>query len=109
MAIGASIKRFNSIIRQIIYIDATHLKARTMGVLLIALCKDGNEMIYPLAFEFANFECIESWTSFFKKLRKLIQYPDLMMLVSDQHNGIFNAMEVIFPNATHGICAYHLV
>ncbi|KAK0598676.1 hypothetical protein LWI29_036935 [Acer saccharum] len=30
------------------------------------------------------------------------------MLVSDQHNGIFNAMEAIFPNATHGVCAYHL-
>ncbi|KAK3222040.1 hypothetical protein Dsin_009065 [Dipteronia sinensis] len=26
----------------------------------------------------------------------------------DQHNCIFNAMEAIFPDATHGICAYHL-
>ncbi|KAK3182840.1 hypothetical protein Dsin_030126 [Dipteronia sinensis] len=30
------------------------------------------------------------------------------MLVSDRHNGIFNAVEVIFPDAAHGICAYHL-
>ncbi|KAK3183210.1 hypothetical protein Dsin_030496 [Dipteronia sinensis] len=28
--------------------------------------------------------------------------------VSDRHNGIFNAMEAIFPDAAHGICAYHL-
>ncbi|KAK3218980.1 hypothetical protein Dsin_012950 [Dipteronia sinensis] len=34
----------------VICIDATHLKARTMGVLLVAVCKDRNEMIYPLAF-----------------------------------------------------------
>ncbi|KAK3185121.1 hypothetical protein Dsin_032407 [Dipteronia sinensis] len=44
MAIGASIEGFNSVIRPVIYIDATHLKARTRGV-LVAMCKDGNEMI----------------------------------------------------------------
>ncbi|KAK3230306.1 hypothetical protein Dsin_002187 [Dipteronia sinensis] len=97
MAIGASIEGFNSVIRPVIYIDATHLKARTRGVLLVAVCKDGNEMIYPLAFGFANSECTESWTWFLKKLRKVIQYPDRVMLVSDRHN-----------DATHGICAYHL-
>ncbi|KAK3193385.1 hypothetical protein Dsin_024695 [Dipteronia sinensis] len=64
--------------RSIICIDATHLKARTRGVLLVALCKDENEMIYPLAFSL------------------------------DQYNGIFNAMEAIFPYAAHGICAYSL-
>ncbi|KAK3198256.1 hypothetical protein Dsin_021671 [Dipteronia sinensis] len=65
-------------------------------------------MIYPLAFGFANSECTESWTWFLKKLCKVIQYPDRVMLVSDRHNGIFNAMETIFPDAAHGICAYHL-
>ncbi|KAK3221337.1 hypothetical protein Dsin_008362 [Dipteronia sinensis] len=108
MVIGASIEEFNSVIRPVICIDATHLKARTMGVLLVAVCKDENEMIYPLAFGFANTECTESWTWFLKKLRKLIQYPDRVMLVPDRHNGIFNAMEAIFPDAAHGICAYHL-
>ncbi|KAK0587882.1 hypothetical protein LWI29_030509 [Acer saccharum] len=65
-------------------------------------------MIYPLAFGFANYECTKSWTWFLKKLRKMIKNPDRVMLVSDRHNGIFNAMEAIFPNATHGVCAYHL-
>ncbi|KAK2659006.1 hypothetical protein Ddye_005539 [Dipteronia dyeriana] len=69
---------------------------------------DGNETIYLLTFGFANSECSESWTWFLKKLHKLIQYPDRVMLVSDRHIGIFNAMEAIFPYATHGICAYHL-
>ncbi|KAK3230158.1 hypothetical protein Dsin_002039 [Dipteronia sinensis] len=82
MAIGASIEGFNSIIRPVICIDASHLKARVRGVLLVAVCKDGNEMIYPLAFGFANSECTES--------------------------AIFNAMEAIFLDASHGICAYHL-
>ncbi|KAK2661882.1 hypothetical protein Ddye_000456, partial [Dipteronia dyeriana] len=42
----------------VIAIDATHLKAKTRGVLLVAVCKDG--------------------------------------------------MEASFPDATHGVCAYHL-
>ncbi|KAK0590478.1 hypothetical protein LWI29_027667 [Acer saccharum] len=72
------------------------------------VCKDGNEMIYLLAFGFAKSECTKSWTWFLKKLRKVIQYPDRVMLVSDQQNGIFNAMEAIFLDAAHGVCAYHL-
>ncbi|KAK0586595.1 hypothetical protein LWI29_009360 [Acer saccharum] len=92
----------------VICIDATHLKARTRGVLLVAVCKDGNGMIYPLAFGFANSECTKSWTWFLKKLRKGIQNPDRVMLVSNRHNGIFNAMEAIFPDVAHGICVYHL-
>ncbi|KAK3230107.1 hypothetical protein Dsin_001988 [Dipteronia sinensis] len=70
MAIGASIEGVNSVIRPVICIDATHLKARTIGVLLVAVCKDRNEMIYPLAFGFANSECTESWTWFLKKLQE---------------------------------------
>ncbi|KAK3218623.1 hypothetical protein Dsin_012593 [Dipteronia sinensis] len=67
MAIRASIEGFNSVMRPVIYIDSTHLKARTRGVLLVTVCKDGNKMIYPLAFWFVNSECIESWTWFFKE------------------------------------------
>ncbi|KAK2645811.1 hypothetical protein Ddye_021006 [Dipteronia dyeriana] len=72
MAIKASIEGFNYVIKPVICIDATHLKARTRGVLLVVVCKDGNEMIYHLAFGFANSECTESWTWFLKRLRKLI-------------------------------------
>ena len=60
MALGACIKGFNSVIRQVIAIDATHLKAKTMGVLLVVVCKDGNEMIYLLVFRFTHSECTES-------------------------------------------------
>ncbi|KAK2642184.1 hypothetical protein Ddye_023947 [Dipteronia dyeriana] len=108
MAIEASIEGFNFVIRPVICIDATHLKARTRSVLLVVVCKDENEMIYPLAFGFAKYECTESWTWFLKNLYKLIQYPNRVILVSDRHNGIFNAMEAIFPETVHLICAYHL-
>ncbi|KAK3222302.1 hypothetical protein Dsin_009327 [Dipteronia sinensis] len=60
MALGACIEGFNTIIRPVITVDATYLKSKTRGVLLVAVCNDGNEMIYPLAFGFANSECSKS-------------------------------------------------
>ncbi|KAK3206895.1 hypothetical protein Dsin_020941 [Dipteronia sinensis] len=108
MALGACIEGFNTVIRQVIAIDATHLKAKTKGVLLVAVCKEGNEMIYPLAFGFAHSECTESWTWFLKELRTVIRYPERVMLVSDRHAGIFTGMEAIFPDTAHGVYAYHL-
>ncbi|KAK3193284.1 hypothetical protein Dsin_024594 [Dipteronia sinensis] len=68
MALGACIEGFKAIIRQVISIDATHLKAKTRGVLLVTVWKDGNEMIYPLTFGFAHSECTESWTWFLNQL-----------------------------------------
>ncbi|KAK2658895.1 hypothetical protein Ddye_005428 [Dipteronia dyeriana] len=41
---------FNTVIREIIAVGTTHLKSKTIGVLLVAVYKDGNEMTYPLAF-----------------------------------------------------------
>ncbi|KAK0604755.1 hypothetical protein LWI29_019109 [Acer saccharum] len=98
----------NDIIRPVIAIDATHLKSKTRGVLLVAVCKDGNEMIYPLSFGFANSECSKSWTWFLKQLHDVILHPELVLIVSDRHTGISNGMRAIFPNSAHVVCAYHL-
>ncbi|KAK2641651.1 hypothetical protein Ddye_023414 [Dipteronia dyeriana] len=108
MALGACTEGFNTVTRQVIVVDATHLKSKTRGVLLVVVCKDGNEMIYPLAFGFANFECSKSWTCFLKQLRGVILQPEHMLIVSDRHTGISNAMKLIFPDAAHGFYAYHL-
>ncbi|KAK0590841.1 hypothetical protein LWI29_032349 [Acer saccharum] len=108
MALGACIEGFNTVIRPVIAVDATHLKSKTKGVLLVAVCKDGNEMIYPLAFGFANSECSKSWTWFLKQLHDVILHPELVLIVSDRHTGISNGMRAIFPNSAHVLCAYHL-
>ncbi|KAK2644723.1 hypothetical protein Ddye_019918 [Dipteronia dyeriana] len=62
MALVACIEGFNTVIRQVIAVDTTHLKSNTRGILLVVVCKYGNEMIYALAFLFANYECSKSWT-----------------------------------------------
>ncbi|KAK3198756.1 hypothetical protein Dsin_022171 [Dipteronia sinensis] len=108
MAPGAFIERFNTVIRPVIAIDVTHLKTKIMGVLLVVVCRDGNEMAYPLAFGFVNSECTESCTWFLKRLREVIMYPERVLIVSDRHAGIFASMEVSFPDSAHRVCAYHL-
>ncbi|XP_017978259.1 PREDICTED: uncharacterized protein LOC108662416 [Theobroma cacao] len=52
------------VIRLIVAIDATHLKGRFKGILFVAVCKDANEQIYPLAFGIGHVEDEESWLWF---------------------------------------------
>ncbi|KAK3183209.1 hypothetical protein Dsin_030495 [Dipteronia sinensis] len=106
IALGASIEGFHVVIRPVIAIDATHLKAKTRGVLLDAVCKDGNEMIYPLTFGFVNSECTELWTWFLKRLREVILYPQRVLIVSNRHASIFIGMEVSFSDAAYGLGLY---
>ncbi|KAK2645357.1 hypothetical protein Ddye_020552 [Dipteronia dyeriana] len=108
MVLGVCIEGFNTIIRQVIVVDATHLKSKTKGVVLVIVCKDGNDMIYPLAFGFANFECSKSWIWFLKQLRGVILQPERMFIISDRHTDISNGMKAIFPDVAHGFCVYHL-
>ncbi|KAK2655861.1 hypothetical protein Ddye_008913 [Dipteronia dyeriana] len=102
MALEACVEGFNIVIRSVIAIDATHLKAKTRVVLLDAICKDGNEMIYLLSFGFANSQCTKSWTWFLKRLREVILYPKRVIIVSDRHVGICAGMEASFPDVKHG-------
>ncbi|KAK3218255.1 hypothetical protein Dsin_012225 [Dipteronia sinensis] len=80
------------VIRLVIIINATHLKAKTNGVLLVVACKDENGMVYPLTFGFANSECIESWTWFLSQLSNVTVDSKRVMIVSDQHIGIIGGM-----------------
>ncbi|KAK3199700.1 hypothetical protein Dsin_023115 [Dipteronia sinensis] len=108
MALGACIERFNTVIRPVLAVDATHLKSMTRGVLLVAVCKDGNEIIYLLAFGFANSENIKSWTWFLTQLHGVILHPELVMIGSNRHTCISNGMGAKFVDAAHEVCAYHL-
>ena len=56
MSIGASLAGFRTLIRHVVAIDGTFLKAKYLRTLFIAACKDGNNQIYPLAFETGDSE-----------------------------------------------------
>ncbi|KAK3225120.1 hypothetical protein Dsin_004982 [Dipteronia sinensis] len=105
---GACIHGFRSSIRPVIAIDGTHLKGRFHGILFVAACSDGNEQVYPLAFGIGHKENRESWTWFLRRFRKCIDCPTDCMFISDQHKGIKKVMRIVYLDAPHGLCVFHL-
>ncbi|WRX20628.1 MULE transposase domain - like 5 [Theobroma cacao] len=90
--------------RPTVAIDATHLKSRFKGILFVAVCKNANECVYPVAFGIGHVEDEDSWTWFFSKLRDAIGSPENTMFISDQHRGIKKAIQNAYPEAHHGLC-----
>ncbi|CAA0810864.1 MuDR family transposase [Striga hermonthica] len=99
---------FLSYCRPVIVIDGTHLKGKYKGILFVATTKDGNEQIFPLAFGIGDKECHSAWMWFLQKLRSTFGCPENLVIVSDRHPSIKFAMEVVYPEAVHAICSYHL-
>ena len=60
-ALESYIHGFRSYIRPVVAVDATYLKGEHKRVIFVATCKDGEEMIYPIAFGFGDGESDRSW------------------------------------------------
>ncbi|XP_057770812.1 uncharacterized protein LOC130990604 [Salvia miltiorrhiza] len=108
LALGASIHGFLSSGRPVIVVDATHLKGKYKGVMFVAVTKDGNEQVFPLAVGLGDKENDMSWSWFFTRLKRAFGVPNDLLFVSDQHLSIKNAIEAVFPGVPHGLCTYHL-
>jgi transposase-like protein len=80
-------------------IDSTTLNERWNGHLPSVIGVDGHNWIYPIAFGFFESETKESWTWFFKQLRKAIGHPPLLAICSDACKGLTAAVTNVFPEA----------
>ncbi|KAL3637444.1 hypothetical protein CASFOL_018612 [Castilleja foliolosa] len=108
-ALHASIKGFNEYCRPVIVVDGTFLKGKSKGVLFVAVTKDGNEQVFPLAFGLADKEKDDSWVWFMQQLRNAFSCRENLVIVSDRHQSIKNAVQQVFGSeAVHAICAFHV-
>ncbi|XP_017980988.1 PREDICTED: uncharacterized protein LOC108663016 [Theobroma cacao] len=105
---GSCIRGFSAVMRPVVIIDATHMKGRFKGILFVALFKDANEQIYPLAFGIGHVEDEESWSWFLNQLCRAIGCSENAMFIFYQYFGIKNAVEKVFKDAHHSLCNYHL-
>ncbi|XP_057811352.1 uncharacterized protein LOC131025571 [Salvia miltiorrhiza] len=64
LALAASITPFFFSLRPVIVVDGTHLKGKNNGILFVAVTKDANEQVFPLAFGVGPIENDESWKWF---------------------------------------------
>ena len=92
----------------VITIDGTFLKAKYLGTLFIAACKDDNNQIYPLCFGIGDSNNDASWEWFLRKLLEAIGHGDDLVVVLDHHSSIEKVIRKVFPHASHGVCTYHL-
>ncbi|KAL5554343.1 hypothetical protein UlMin_041744 [Ulmus minor] len=85
--------------RPVVCVDGAHLKGKYEGMMFTAVCKDGNNSIFPLAWGIGDVENDSSWLWFFTNL----------VFVSDRHPNIVKAIREIYSGVFHGICMQHLL
>ncbi|KAL6350345.1 hypothetical protein AAG906_004295 [Vitis piasezkii] len=106
MSIGASLAGFHTSIRPVVAVDGTFLKAKYLGTLFIAACKDGNNRIYPLAFGIGDSKMMLHGSGFTKLHDALGHIDDLFVISIDM--VALRKRHKVFPNARHGVCTYHV-
>ncbi|XP_057775479.1 uncharacterized protein LOC130994499 [Salvia miltiorrhiza] len=68
VALVASASCFMFNLRPVIVVDGTHLKGKNRGILFVAVTKDDNESLFPLAYDVGPKENDESWMYFMSRI-----------------------------------------
>ncbi|KAL5580559.1 hypothetical protein UlMin_013001 [Ulmus minor] len=95
--------------RPIVCVDGAHLKGKYIGKMFIAVCKDDNNSIFPLAWGIGDVENDSSWLWFFTKFKKVYGDWPCLVIVLDRHPGIAKAIRKIYPGVFRRICMQHLL
>ncbi|XP_057740487.1 uncharacterized protein LOC130957654 [Arachis stenosperma] len=99
--------------KPLVSIDGTHLYGKYGGTLLLAIARDGNSNILPIAFALVEGENTESWSFFLSNLRLHVTPQEGILVISDRHNGIKAALENpengwLPPRAFRAYCIRHV-
>ncbi|KAL0891482.1 hypothetical protein Bca101_015465 [Brassica carinata] len=105
--LGASIEGFRAM-RKVLIVDATHLKNVYGGVLFVATAQDPDHHHYPIAFGVADGENDESWTWFMEQLKLAVPNVPGLVFLSDRNRSLIKSVRLVFPEAEHGYCIWHL-
>ncbi|XP_059287011.1 uncharacterized protein LOC132040395 [Lycium ferocissimum] len=97
--------------RKCIGLDGCFLKGVCKGQLLVAVCRDGNNQMLPLAWAVVEYENKHTWTWFIKCLREDFALGDGadLTLITDMQKGLFVAIQDLLPAAEHRKCARHIL
>ncbi|KAL0554331.1 hypothetical protein IC582_008250 [Cucumis melo] len=108
MAVGACVRGFLNCIRPVIVMDGTFLKNKYRRQLIVAVCLDGNNQIYPLVFGVFDRETDDSIQWFLEKLKGTIGEVLNLGFVTDRKTCFAKGISSVFPSTFHGLCVQHL-
>ncbi|KAK4374823.1 hypothetical protein RND71_005500 [Anisodus tanguticus] len=87
------------------------LKGISKGQLLVALCKDGNNQMMPLACAVVEVENKHNWSWFIRILKKDLQRGDgrELTLITDMKKELESTITGLLSYAEHMMCARHML
>ncbi|XP_060972583.1 uncharacterized protein LOC133038440 [Cannabis sativa] len=89
--------------------DINMLEDKVWGTMLVAIAYDANNQLFPVAFVIINSENHNSWKYFLRKLKGAIGEVETLIFISNRHQSIEHALEVVFPEACHCACFKHII
>ncbi|XP_074274099.1 uncharacterized protein LOC141597532 [Silene latifolia] len=96
--------------RPFISIDGCWFKGPYGGQLLVAVGRDENNQMFPIAWAVVDVENTESWSWFLQLLAEDLQTSDGAgyTVMSDQQKGLLKAVAEMWPQAEQRVCARHV-
>ncbi|XP_074288923.1 uncharacterized protein LOC141614067 [Silene latifolia] len=107
---GALKKGFIRGCRPFISIDGCWLKGPYGGQLLVAVGRDGNNQMFPIAWAVVEIENTDSWTWFLVLLAEDLGTSNGAgyTIMSDQQKGLLKTVGDVWPHAEQRVCARHV-
>ncbi|XP_021754555.1 uncharacterized protein LOC110719884 [Chenopodium quinoa] len=96
--------------RPLIGLDGCHLKGAFPGQILVAVAKDGNNNLFPLAWATVEIENQETWGWFLESLMSMFTHDQGagLTIMSDRQKGLIKAMADVIPKAEQRFCVRHI-
>ncbi|KAK6776159.1 hypothetical protein RDI58_027160 [Solanum bulbocastanum] len=96
--------------RRIIGFDGCFLKGACKGELLVAVGRNGNNQMFPIAWAVVDKETKHSWSFFINYLKEDLQLGtgQGLTVMSDMQKGLQAAVGELLPNAEVRMCARHI-
>ncbi|KAG7553248.1 Zinc finger SWIM-type [Arabidopsis thaliana x Arabidopsis arenosa] len=96
--------------RPILGVDGCFLKHKIKGQLLVALGRDADNAIYPIAWSVVQVENTENWLWFVQRLKidLGLNDGDGFIMISDRQKGLIRAVELELPKIEHRMCVRHI-
>ncbi|XP_043714549.1 uncharacterized protein LOC122662913 [Telopea speciosissima] len=96
--------------RRLLVLDGTFMTSKYKCTLLVASAYDADAGMLPVAFGVVPFESIDNWEWYLTQLIHALQYEvgDEFVFISDQHIGIVQGLQHIFPSCSHAHCLRYL-